>query len=47
KILAAGGGSQSALFVQTVSEMLGAPVHVTTASPFLGAARMAVEAVSR
>ena len=47
KVLAAGGGSQSALFVQTVSEMLGAPVHVTTASPFLGAARMAAEAVAR
>ena len=47
KVLAAGGGSQSALFVRTVSEMLGTPVHVTTASPFVGAARMAVEAVMR
>jgi sugar (pentulose or hexulose) kinase len=45
KVLAAGGGSQSSLFVQTVSEMLGRPVRVTTASPFVGAARMAVEAL--
>jgi len=41
-ILAAGGGSQNPLFVRTVSEMLGAPVRVTTASPLIGAARMAV-----
>ena len=47
KVLAAGGGSQSALFVRTVSEALGAPITVTTASSFLGAARMAVEAIMR
>jgi len=44
-VLAAGGGSQSALFVRTVSEALGAPIHVTTAGPFRGAARMAAEAI--
>jgi len=47
KVLVAGGGSQSALFVQTVSEALGAPITVTTTSPFLGAGRMAVETVMR
>jgi len=45
KVLAAGGGSQSALFVRTVSEALCSHVRVTTASPFMGAARMAVEAI--
>lgn len=44
KILAAGGGSRNSLFVRTVSEMLGAPIRVTSASPLLGAARMALEA---
>ena len=43
QVLAAGGGSRSALFVRTVSEMLGAPIRVTAAGPLIGAARMAVE----
>ena len=47
QILAAGGGSRSGLFVRTVSEMLGAPVKVTTASPLLGAARMAAERIGQ
>ncbi|MCX7824915.1 MAG: FGGY family carbohydrate kinase [Verrucomicrobiae bacterium] len=45
KVLAAGGGSQSALFVRIVSEAIGAAIHVTTASPLLGAARMALKAI--
>jgi sugar (pentulose or hexulose) kinase len=44
KILVAGGGSQNALFVRTVSKKLGVPVRVTTAGPLIGAARMAAEA---
>jgi xylulokinase len=44
QILAAGGGSQSPLFVRTISEMLGAPICVTDAGPLIGAARMAAEA---
>ncbi len=47
QILAAGGGSRSGLFVRTVSEMLGAPVQITTASPLLGAARMAAERIGQ
>jgi sugar (pentulose or hexulose) kinase len=41
KTLAAGGGSASPLWVQILSETLGAKVTVTQAQPFLGAARMA------
>ncbi len=47
EFLAAGGGSQSPLFVQTVSEMLGAPVRAVTASPVIGAGRMAAQAIAR
>lgn len=44
EVLVAGGSSQSELFVRIVSDTLPAPVRVTTATAFLGAARMAFEA---
>jgi sugar (pentulose or hexulose) kinase len=47
EVLAAGGGSQSPLFVRTVSEMLGARVRAVTASPVVGAGRTAVQAIAR
>jgi len=47
RVLAAGGGSRNAFFLQSVSTALGAPVRVISAGPLLGAARMAVEAIRR
>lgn len=45
RVLAAGGGSRNAFFLQAVSAALGAPVRAISAGPLLGAARMALEAV--
>lgn len=45
KVLVAGGGSASSVWVRMLAETLGTPVALTSGQPFLGAARMALAAL--
>lgn len=45
QVLVAGGGSRYSLWVEMLSEALGRPITVTTASPLLGAAKMGLRGV--